>query len=225
MSIWKRIALALKALSQGESLSTVFEKLKSPPERSVAFTIAVISLGAKMAKADGQVTRDEVKAFRKIFHIDPRDEANAAKVFNLARQDVAGYTVYARRIQRMFGHRNKILYDLLEGLFTIAIADGVYHDNEDEFLRNVATIFGITQKEFTRIRGRFKPVESINPYLILGVSPDTPIDKIKEIYRKSVRDTHPDIMMARGIPREAHKLAERKLKDLNNAWEEIKRIH
>ncbi|MCY3984139.1 MAG: TerB family tellurite resistance protein [Roseovarius sp.] len=225
MSIWKRIALALKALSQGESLSTVFEKLKSPPERSVAFTIAVISLGAKMAKADGQVTRDEVKAFRKIFHIDRQDEANAAKVFNLARQDVAGYTVYAGRIQRMFGHRNQILYDLLEGLFAIAVADGVYHDNEDEFLRNVATIFGITKNEFIRIRDRFKPFESMDPYLILGVSRDTPLEKIKEVYRNSVRETHPDIMMARGIPMEAHKLAEQKLKDLNNAWEEIQRIH
>ena len=90
MSIWTRISEALSALATGEGLSAVFDKLQAPPERSVAFTIAVIALGAKMAKADGQVTRDEVSAFRQVFHIPPREEANAARVFNLARADVAG---------------------------------------------------------------------------------------------------------------------------------------
>ena len=89
MSIWSRIAAALASLAAGEGLSAVFEKLRTPPERSVAFTIAIIALGAKMAKADGHVTRDEVTAFREVFHIARKDEAGAARVFNLARQDVA----------------------------------------------------------------------------------------------------------------------------------------
>ena len=50
MSIWTRIIKAIEALAKGESLSDVFDKLKAPPERSIAFTIAVIALGAKMAK-------------------------------------------------------------------------------------------------------------------------------------------------------------------------------
>ncbi|MCV6585195.1 MAG: TerB family tellurite resistance protein, partial [Marinibacterium sp.] len=69
MSIWTRISEAISALASGESLTKVFESLRTPPERSVAFTIAVIALGAKMAKADGQVTRDEVTAFREVFQI------------------------------------------------------------------------------------------------------------------------------------------------------------
>ena len=79
MSIWSRIIEALSALAQGESLSAVFDRLRAPPERSVAFTIAVIALGAKMAKADGQVTRDEVTAFREVFHISAQDEAGEAE--------------------------------------------------------------------------------------------------------------------------------------------------
>ena len=89
MSLWTRISDAIAALASGEGLSAVFDRLRTPPDRSVAFTIAVIALGAKMAKADGQVTRDEVTAFREVFHIPPSEEANAAKLFNLARQDVA----------------------------------------------------------------------------------------------------------------------------------------
>jgi len=94
MSIWSRIAEALSALAQGEPLSTVFDRLKghvdNQPELSVGFTIAVIALGAKLAKADGQVTKDEVTAFRRVFTIDEAETANAARVYNLARQDVAG---------------------------------------------------------------------------------------------------------------------------------------
>ena len=91
MSIWSRIADALAALATGEGLSSLFEKLRTPPEQTVGFTIAVIALSAKMAKADGIVTRAEVLAFREIFHIATADEASAAKVFNLARQDIAGF--------------------------------------------------------------------------------------------------------------------------------------
>ncbi|MEM7295887.1 MAG: TerB family tellurite resistance protein, partial [Pseudomonadota bacterium] len=146
MSIWFRIAEALSALAKGESLATVFERLRTPPERSVAFTIAVIALGAKMAKADGQVTRDEVAAFREVFHISKSSEDQAARVFNLARQDVAGFEAYAHRIKSMFGDQMDTLGDLLEGLFHIAIADGSYQEAEDNFLRQVSDIFGLTEQ-------------------------------------------------------------------------------
>ena len=90
MSLWARITDALSSLTSGDSLSDVFAKLRTPPERSVAFAIAVIALGAKMAKADGQVTKDEVAAFREVFTIPPNEEKNAGRLFNLARTDVAG---------------------------------------------------------------------------------------------------------------------------------------
>ena len=121
MSIWTRISESLAALASGEPLSAVFERLRTPPERSVAFTIAVIALSAKMAKADGLVTRDEVMAFREVFEIPPTEESNAAKVFNLARQDVAGFEDYAKRIKAMFDADEATLCDLMEGLFHIAI--------------------------------------------------------------------------------------------------------
>mgnify|MGYP001800932242 CR=1 FL=1 len=143
MSIWTRITEALSALTSGEGLAAVFDRLRTPPERSVAFTIAVIALGAKMAKADGQVTRDEVTAFREVFQIAEADAGEAAKVFNLARQDVTGFDDYARRIATMFEGQPQMLTDLMEGLFHIAMADGIYHPNENAFLEEVRNIFGL----------------------------------------------------------------------------------
>ncbi|MES0863599.1 molecular chaperone DjiA [Ruegeria sp. SCPT10] len=221
MSIWIRISDALSALAQGESLTAVFEKLRSPPERSVAFTIAVIALGAKMAKADGQVTRDEVTAFRDVFQIARADEEGAARVFNMARTDVAGYQDYARKIARMFSEDSTTLCDLMEGLFHIAMADGFYHPNENEFLEDVSRIFGQTDAQFLALRARFVPDAPNDPYVVLGVSRDMPVSEIRKVWRQLVRDTHPDAMMARGVPEEAIRLAEKKMIDINQAWDDI----
>ena len=221
MSIWSRMAEAIAALAKGEGLSAVFDKLRASPDRTVGFTIAVIALGAKMAKADGLVTKDEVVAFREVFVIPQEEEANAARVFNLARQDVAGYDTYARRIKAMYDDDDRPLCDLLEGLFHIAMADGVYHPKEDDFLSEVAGIFGFDERRFRGIRAQFVAEADRDPYDVLGVDPSAPIEDVRAAWRRLVRETHPDQMMARGVPEEAVKLAERRMVAINRAWEEI----
>lgn len=221
MSIWTRIGDALSALASGEGLGAVFDSLRSPPERSVGFTIAVIALGAKMAKADGLVTRDEVTAFREVFMIPHEEEANAARVFNLSRQDVAGFEDYAARIKRMFGDDTETLTDLIEGLFHIAMADGEYHPNEDHFLQQVADIFGMSERDFKGVRTRFVKDAAPDPHDVLGVASDAPLEEIRKAWRQKVRETHPDRMMARGVPEEALKMAEKRMIAINRAWEEI----
>ncbi len=222
MSIWTRIAEVIAALAKGEGLAHLFTR-PEPPERSVAFTIAVIALGAKMAKADGRVTRDEVTAFREVFVIPPGEEENAARVFNLARQDVAGFEIYARRIRRMFGGDATALTDLLEGLFHIAVADGEYHPSEDAFLRQVAAELKLGDRCFRAIRARHVADAPRDPYDVLGVSPDAPLADVRTAWKQAVRDSHPDRMLARGVPEEAVKLAEKRLIAVNAAWEEISR--
>ncbi|WP_085310110.1 molecular chaperone DjiA [Planktotalea arctica] len=221
MSLWTRISEALAALTSGEGLTAIFDRLRSPPERSVAFTIAVIALGAKMAKADGQVTRDEVTAFREVFQIGAADEGDAARVFNMARLDVAGFEEYAARIADMFGDQPSTLCDLMEGLFHIAMADGFYHPGENRFLEQVAEIFGLPDTEFRALRARFVPDAIPDPYTVLGVTPEMSLAQIRGVWRKMVRETHPDSMFARGVPQEAIRMAEKRMVDINRAWEEI----
>ena len=232
MSIWTRIADALAALATGEGLSAVFDRLRgteSIPERSVGFTIAVIALGAKMAKADGMVTRDEVTAFRRVFAIPEGEEANAARVFNLARQDVAGVDSYARKVAAMFrmtdaplcaDDRNTLI-DLLEGLFHIAMADGSFHPGEDAFLAEVATIFGLDERCYKMMRARFVEGAPRDPYDVLGIAQGASLDQARAAWRQAVKDSHPDQMIARGVPVEAVRLAERRLIAINAAWDEI----
>lgn len=225
MSIWTRITEALSALSAGEGLAAVFDRLRSPPERSVAFTIAVIALGAKMAKADGLVTRDEVTAFREVFQIADNDAAGAARVFNLARQDVAGYEDYAARIAGMFRDQPDMLRDLLEGLFHIAMADGAYHPNEDAFLERVSQIFEMPDDQFQTLRIRFVPDSTPPPHIVLGVASGATLQQAQQAYRKLVRDNHPDALVARGLPQEAIRLAEKRMIDINKAMDAFKGSH
>ena len=223
MSIWQRIRQAIGALRAGEPLSALFERMTREPEKTVAFTIAVIALGAKMAKADGRVTRDEIAAFKRIFHIAPKDEAAAARVYNTARMDVAGFDFYARRIARMFHDRPAVLVDIIEGLVFIAMADGEFHPGEEAFLDEVAAIFGVPEHCMASLKARHMP-EGANPYLILGVTPDIDDAALRTAYRKQVRELHPDRMLAHGLPQEALRLAEQRLARINAAYEEVRKL-
>jgi len=219
MSLWDRIA---------GTAQSVLETLKSlvgsgEGASGVAFTIAVIALSAKMAKADGVVTPDEVEAFSQVFTVEPGDEAHVARVFNLARQDVAGYDAYARQIAGLFKDRPGVLEDLMDGLFHIARADGVVHDDELAFLQDVASIFGFSDFEFARIRASNTGEAVADPYLVLGVTPDASDADLKKAYRRAVAENHPDRLMARGVPEEFIALANDKLAAINTAWDELKK--
>ena len=191
------------------------------PEASIAFTVGVIALSAKMAKADGQVTRSEVDTFKKIFHVPPGEEKNVGRIFDLARRDVAGFESYAKQIGRMFRDRRNVLEDLLDGLFRIAMADGVFHPSEETFLRRVAEIFGFSEHEFLRIKAGHLGPDAADPYVILGLAHDAPNDEIKQTYRKLVRENHPDALIARGVPEEFVEIANDKLAKINDAYDRI----
>jgi len=191
--------------------------------KQVAFTIAVIALGAKMAKADGIVTRDEVDAFKQVFRV-PEDELNnVARVFDQARKSPLGFEAYAAQVARMFRGQPAVLEELLDGLFHIAKADGQVGPAEIEYLKKVATIFGFREHDFERIRAEHLGPDKADPYEILGVTRQSDDAEIKGAYRKLVREHHPDRLIAKGVPKEFIDVATEKLATINAAWERISR--
>jgi DnaJ like chaperone protein len=191
--------------------------------KQIAFTIGVIVLSAKMAKADGVVTRDEVQAFREVFHVPPEEIKNVGRIFDMARKESAGYEPYARQIARLFEDNPEVLEDLLHGLFHIAKADNVIHPAELAFLEGVATIFGFDEHGFQRVRAHHVPPEASDPYLILGVTHDADEAEVKRTYRKLTRENHPDRLIAQGLPQEFIDLGNEKMAHINEAYEKIRR--
>src|SRR5438045_4231670 len=159
-------------------------------EPGIIFTIAVIALSAKMAKADGTVSVHEVEAFDRIFRVPPSEEANVRRIFNLARQDTAGYEIYAAQIARQLRGNPGLLEDVLDGLFEIAKADGVLHPAELAFLERVADIFGFSPDEFRRIRASHVEPDRPDPYVVLGVDYGASEEEINRTDRLLVRENH-----------------------------------
>src|SRR5579862_2161884 len=180
-------------------------------EPGIIFTIAVIALSAKMAKADGTVSIQEIEAFDRIFRVPPSEQANVRRIFNLARQDTAGYEIYAAQIARQLRGNPALLEDILDGLFEIAKADGVFHPGEDAYLARVADIFGFTPGAYRRIRAAHVGPDKNDPYVILGIDHDVGDDEVRATYRLLVRENHPDKLIARGVPEEFIRLATDKL--------------
>lgn len=191
--------------------------------RQLAFTMAVIVLSAKMAKADGVVTREEVAAFKEIFHIPADEMASVGKLFDEARQDASGFEPYAEQVAQMFIREPAVLEELIGGLFHIALADGQIHPAEMEFLAKVSVIFGFSERDFERLRASYDKPETSSPYKVLGVSRETTDDEIKTAYRKLLVVNHPDKLMAQGLPQEFIDLANEKMAAINAAYDAIKK--
>jgi len=229
LSFWEKLLNAVGSTA-GNALSAVVEAIRTlfegDPEtrRKVAFSVAIIALSAKMAKADGIVTENEVNAFREIFEFPPDQAKNVARLYNLARQDVAGYEAYAERLSSLCvtcANDCPVLEDVLDGLFHIAKADGLIHEKEIAFLQNIAQIFQMTEERFEQIMARH--VSGRDPYKVLGVSPQDDFPTIRRRYHGLVYENHPDRLVSRGLPEEFHQIANERMAALNAAYAEIEK--
>jgi len=236
VSIWGKIAGAATGLAIGGPIGALLgglaghlaidrqnDEAEQIHEKEVAFSMGVIALGAKMAKADGVVTKDEVSAFKDVFKVPDSEVKNVARLFNLAKKDVAGYDSYARQLAKLFHDDRETLKAVLDGLFHIAKADEVLHPREEEYLASVAQIFGFSDTEFAYIRARHVQAKDRSPYDVLEVDPSISDEELKQHYRKLVRENHPDRLMARGVPEEFIEIANKKIAAINQAYDEIAR--
>ena len=235
MSIWGKIIGGAAGFALGGPLGAIVgaaaghavDKMRAGPpsgkQRQAAFSIAVIVLAAKMAKADGVVTRDEIDTFKRMFHVPAHEMRNVGRLFDQAKQDSAGYAPYARQVAELFHDSPLVLEELLDGLFLIAKADNVVHPAELQFLYHVSEIFGFDQATFERIcESQRAPVEA-DPYGVLGVGQEESDGDIRDAYRALVREHHPDRLMAQGMPQEFIDVANKKVAAINEAYHRIRR--
>ena len=188
------------------------------------FAIALIVLCAKMAKADGQVTRDEIEAFKHVFRVPEGEMEQVGKIFNEARKESTGFEPYAEQVMEIFPHNRQVREELLAALFHIAQADGVIHEAELAYLKGVARIFQFGERDFERIFSSHLGSDDADPYEILGVDRDAEDDEIKSAYRDLIRKNHPDLLMAEGLPQEMIDVANEKVAHINDAYDRIEKL-
>jgi len=227
MTIWQRFPNVAAGLAKAGSVISYLRSLtrggrRADPRHNIAFTIGLIALSAKMAKSDGVVTCDEVEAFSRLMHVPAEETGHVRQVFDLAKQDVAGYDAYARQIAELLAGDRAMLLQVLEGLFVVAAADGVLHEREESYLRSVADIFDISPSDFRYVRALFVR-EAGKPYEILGLSPSASDSEVKSRPRKLAVQSHPDRLSGLGEGTELVAAANRKLAAINAAFDTLRK--
>lgn len=227
MSIWTRIGEALGSFSQRTGVAGSLANALDPDNwlpggRDAAFTLALIALSAKMAVSDGVVTASEIAAFKKTVVIPPGQETQVERIFALAQRDVAGYEAYAKKIGRFFFDTPETLEHVLDGLFSIAAADGMIHEAELAYLRRVSDIFGFDEARFEQIAAQHVYLDDgSDPYLVLGLMPGASKEEVRRVYRRLVAEHHPDRLIAKGVPEELIGVATKRMAAINHAYQQI----
>ena len=208
----------------GHALDKFKTKQKLPEKialKQIGFTIGVIVLSAKMAKADGKVTKSEIKAFKEKINVPDNEIKNVARLWDQAKKTTDGFEVYAKQISNLLEKKSSVLEELLNLLVIIAEADGKITNLEKIYLKEVSNIFGFSKEDFERICSS-KLDKHIDPYQTLGVLKDTPLEEIKNKWKTLAMKHHPDRLIAQGIPQDIIETNTYRLKEINNAWDLIK---
>ena len=230
MSVWHRLVEIVGSVEErtgiAGSVANAFDPDNwLPGGRDAAFTLALIALSAKMAVADGVATASEMRAFKRTVEIPPAIEHQVDRVFDLARQDIAGYEAYARKIGRFYAAEPDTLEHVLDGLFYIASADGMVHEAELDYLRRVSDIFGFDGARFEQIASQHVFLdEDVDPYTVLGLSADADRNEVRRVYRLLVAEHHPDRLIAKGVPEELIDVATARMQAINSAYSRILKL-
>lgn len=190
------------------------------------FYVALTSLVAKLAKADGKVTADEIAAYKDFLnnnlHLSDEELSIITRLFNEAQNSHTTAEEYAQQIYALNHHNPEILREILSLLFRISIADGTLSKEEERYIASIAHIFKVSVNEYAQIKALYVS-DKDKYYKILGVSHDSSNEEIKSSYRKLVVDYHPDKLVSKGLPEDFIQFAHQRLTEINGAYEYIKK--
>ena len=188
------------------------------------FALSLIVLSAKLSKADGQVSREELIAVKDKLKIPENELDQVGKIFNKAKEESTGYEPYATQIAQVYRGNLNVLEEVINILFYIAEADGNISKSELNMIENIARIFGLNEKQFNSIKESRKSSEKLNPYIVLESSPDDNIENIRKKYIKLSKEHHPDLLISKGVPEEVIEESKKKMRAINSAWDQIQKL-
>ena len=188
------------------------------------FALSLIVLSAKLSKADGQVSREELIAVKDKLKIPENEIDEVGKIFNRAKDESTGYEPYAKQIAQFYSGNINVLEEVINILFYIAESDGKVSSAELDMIENIAKIFGLTQVQFNSIRESRKGSDKLNPYVVLESKPDDDLQSIRKNYLRLSKENHPDLLLSKGVPQEVIDESKNKMRAINSAWDQIQKI-
>ena len=188
------------------------------------FALSLIVLSAKLSKADGQVSREELIAVKDKLKIPESELDQVGKIFNKAKEESTGYEPYAKQIAEVYRGNMNVLEEVINTLFYIAEADGNISDNELIMIEDIARIFGLNQAQINGIKESRKSSDKLNPYIVLESKPEDSLEQIRKRYIKLSKEHHPDLLLSKGVPQEVIDESKAKMRAVNSAWDQIQKL-
>jgi DnaJ like chaperone protein len=210
--------------------SKLGDKEKARPninqKHQAAFFTALFACFAKIAKADGKVTREEVDKvdhfIKERFKFPPDQRAFAIQVFNHAKDDNNSFRDYASQLSSLLSNNQSALVMFYELLFELSMADGHLDPAEEEILSQAIPIFGLDPDLFNLNKRKFG-ADISDAYAVLGVTKDMSYKEIKTAYQRKRKEFHPDTLLSKGLPEELLEKAKDKFIEIQFAFEEIEK--
>ena len=188
------------------------------------FAISLVILTAKLAKADGHVSKEELLAIKQKLKIPDNEIDQVGKIFNKAKQDSLGYEPYASQIAQIYKSNPAVLDEVVNILFYIAESDNNVSDSELKMIKNIANIFGLSDSQFESIKESRKGSDKLNPYVVLGCNSNDDLTTIRKKYLQLSKEHHPDALIGKGVPNEVIEESKKKMRAINSAFEKIKKL-
>ncbi len=188
------------------------------------FALSLIVLSAKLSKADGQVSKEELIAVKDKLKIPENELDQVGKIFNKAKNESTGYEPYAQQIAQIYKGNLNVLEEVVNILFYIAEADGNISQSEMNMLQDIAKIFGLNENQFNSLKESRKSSDKLNPYIVLESNPNDDLSDIRKKYIKLSKEHHPDLLLSKGVPNEVIEESKKKMRAINSAWDQIQKL-
>jgi len=208
-------------ISRARSATGNFGTFAQPQQ---IFALSLIVLSAKLSKADGQVSKEELIAVRNKLKIPENEIDQVGKIFNKAKQESTGYEPYAQQIAQIYKNNPNVLEEVINILFYIAEADGNVSKSELDMMQHIAQIFGLNQVQFNAIKESRKSSDKLNPYIVLESKPEENLQTIRKKYLQLSKEHHPDLLISKGVPQEVIAESKKKMRAINSAWDQVQKL-
>lgn len=201
-------------------------RLSHIEESQLAFFVSTFSMLAKLSTADGQLSQKELDVVDKFavhdIGLSSENHRIALNIFHAALESPASFEDFAIQFYQRFASQSHLIEMMIDILLRVSVADGSLQTAEETLILSAVRIFSVDQGRYQQIRSRYVKVS--NPaYQILESGPDDSIEKIKKNYRRLVQHYHPDKYIGKGLPEEFIQLANDKFREIQSAYEQIKK--
>lgn len=217
-------------LALGDGIDTAEEPSQKAEEQvRTAYFVCFFSSLAKIAKADGKITKDEIDAVKNIFkdfELDEQQKESAIQIFNEAKNNTSTIKEYTDQLAKLIEYERETGEGFLRYFFDIASSDGNISDAELALLYEAENSFRLRQGTVDELIGNNQSAENEKmsfeeAYSLLGCSSTMTEKEIKSVYRKKCNDFHPDKLHSKNLPPEFIKFANQETAKINEAYKII----